>query len=85
MNAREVMEATSDGGDFILFSGLLKRTAARLSKICNDLRLLSSGTCTGISKISLPARRLHLACQRDPLSLLYVGQVLLTTWVMSMP
>jgi aspartate ammonia-lyase len=38
-------------GDFVLLSGLLKRTATKLSKIANDLRLLSSGPRTGINEI----------------------------------
>ena len=44
-------------GAFVLFSGMLKRTAVKLSKICNDLRLLSSGPRTGINEINLPARQ----------------------------
>ena len=42
-------------GAFVLFSGLLKRIAVKLSKICNDLRLLSSGPRTGFGEIRLPA------------------------------
>ncbi len=53
--AVNLIEATSDLGAFVLFSGLLKRTAVKLSKICNDLRLLSSGPRTGIGEIKLPA------------------------------
>ena len=41
-------------GAFVLFSGLLKRIAVKLSKICNDLRLLSSGPRTGFGEIRLP-------------------------------
>src|SRR3954451_7894022 len=52
--ALNLIEATSDMGAFVLFSGLLKRIAVKLSKICNDLRLLSSGTPTGIGEIRLP-------------------------------
>ncbi|MBP6344844.1 aspartate ammonia-lyase [Neisseriaceae bacterium CLB008] len=55
--APDLIEATSDMGDFILLSGMLKRTAMKLSKICNDLRLLSSGPRTGINEINLPARQ----------------------------
>lgn len=55
--AKDLIEATSDMGDFVLFSGMLKRTATKLSKICNDLRLLSSGPRTGIQEINLPARQ----------------------------
>lgn len=55
--APDLIEATSDMGSFVLFSGMLKRTAVKLSKICNDLRLLSSGPRTGINEINLPARQ----------------------------
>ena len=44
-------------GSFVLFSCMLQRTAVKLSKICNDLRLLSSGPRTGINEINLPARQ----------------------------
>jgi aspartate ammonia-lyase len=53
--ATNLIEATSDMGAFVLFSGLLKRIAVKLSKICNDLRLLSSGPRTGIGELRLPA------------------------------
>jgi aspartate ammonia-lyase len=53
--AENLIEATSDMGAFVLFSGLLKRVAVKLSKICNDLRLLSSGPRTGIGELLLPA------------------------------
>ena len=52
--AGNLVEATSDMGAFVLFSGLLKRVAVKLSKICNDLRLLSSGPRTGFGEIRLP-------------------------------
>lgn len=55
--AADLIEATSDMGSFVLFSGMLKRLAVKLSKICNDLRLLSSGPRTGINEINLPARQ----------------------------
>jgi aspartate ammonia-lyase len=53
--ASNLIEATSDMGAFVLFSGVLKRVAVKLSKICNDLRLLSSGPRAGIGEIRLPA------------------------------
>jgi aspartate ammonia-lyase len=53
--ASNLIEATSDMGAFVLFSGVLKRTAVKLSKICNDLRLLSSGPRAGFGEIRLPA------------------------------
>ena len=52
--ASNLIEATSDMGAFVLFSGLLKRTAVKLSKICNDLRLLSSGPRAGLGELMLP-------------------------------
>lgn len=55
--APNLVEATQDCGSFVLLSGTLKRTAIKLSKICNDLRLLSSGPRAGLSEISLPPRQ----------------------------
>lgn len=51
----DLIEATSDTGVFVQLSGVLKRCAVKLSKICNDLRLLSSGPRAGIGEINLPA------------------------------
>ena len=53
--AKNLMEASSDLGVFVTFSGLLRRIAIKLSKICNDLRLLSSGPRAGLGEIMLPA------------------------------
>ncbi|WP_395666968.1 aspartate ammonia-lyase [Methylocella sp.] len=53
--AANLIEATSDMGAFVTFSGVLKRIAVKLSKICNDLRLLSSGPRAGFGEIRLPA------------------------------
>jgi aspartate ammonia-lyase len=50
-----LIEATQDAGSFVQLSGVLKRIAVKLSKICNDLRLLSSGPRAGIGEITLPA------------------------------
>ena len=50
-----LIEATQDAGAFVQLSGVLKRVAVKLSKICNDLRLLSSGPRAGIGEINLPA------------------------------
>lgn len=55
VKAKDLIEATSDVGAFVTFSGVLKRIAVKLSKICNDLRLLSSGPRAGIGEIRLPA------------------------------
>ena len=54
VSATDLVEATSDTGVFMLVSGVLKRAAVKLSKICNDLRLLSSGPQTGFGEIFLP-------------------------------
>ena len=53
--AGDLIEATSDTGAFVTFSGVLKRIAVKLSKICNDLRLLNSGPRAGLGEIRLPA------------------------------
>ena len=55
--AADLIEATSDMGAFVLFSGMTKRLAIKLSKICNDLRLLSSGPRTGFNEINLPPQQ----------------------------
>ena len=52
--AGNLIEATSDTGVFIMNSSVIKRLAVKLSKICNDLRLLSSGPRTGLNEINLP-------------------------------
>lgn len=55
--APDLIEATSDTGIFMTVSGTLKRSAVKLSKICNDLRLLSSGPQAGFGEINLPAKQ----------------------------
>jgi aspartate ammonia-lyase len=55
--ATDLVEATSDTGAFMSFSSSLKRNAMKLSKICNDLRLLSSGPQAGFGEINLPPRQ----------------------------
>ncbi|TFY98878.1 aspartate ammonia-lyase [Ramlibacter humi] len=52
-----LVEATQDTGAFVQLSGVLKRVATKLSKTCNDLRLLSSGPQAGFGDIKLPARQ----------------------------
>ncbi len=54
VKAENLIEATSDCGAYVMISGALKRTAIKLSKICNDLRLLSSGPRCGLNEINLP-------------------------------
>ena len=50
----DLVEATSDTGAYVLLSGVLKRTSTKLTKICNDIRLLSSGPRCGFNEINLP-------------------------------
>lgn len=52
--AENLVEATSDTGQFVMYSSAVKRLAVKLSKICNDLRLLSSGPRCGLNEINLP-------------------------------
>lgn len=52
--AHDYIEATQDCGVFVQVSGVVKRSAVKLSKICNDLRLLSSGPDAGLAEIFLP-------------------------------
>ncbi len=53
--AENLVEATQDTGAFVMYSSAIKRLAVKLSKISNDLRLLSSGPRAGINEINLPA------------------------------
>ncbi|WP_192820417.1 aspartate ammonia-lyase [Rufibacter sp. LB8] len=53
--APNLIEATSDMGTYIQLSAMIKRSALKISKLCNDLRLLSSGPRTGLREINLPA------------------------------
>jgi len=53
-SAGDLIEATQDTGVFVHISGVLKRVAIKVSKICNDLRLLSSGPRAGLNEINLP-------------------------------
>ncbi|MDR2519231.1 MAG: aspartate ammonia-lyase [Spirochaetaceae bacterium] len=55
VTAKDLVEATQDTGAYVQISGVLKRVATKMSKICSDLRLLSSGPRTGINEINLPA------------------------------
>src|SRR5947207_11359334 len=55
ITAPDLVEATADTGAFVQLSGVVKRCAVKLSKICNDLRLLSSGPRAGSGEINLPA------------------------------
>ncbi|MFE5485744.1 aspartate ammonia-lyase [Streptomyces sp. NPDC056527] len=55
VTSANLVEATQDCGAFVQLSGVLKRLAVKLSKTCNDLRLLSSGPRAGLNEINLPA------------------------------
>ncbi|MFB7340445.1 aspartate ammonia-lyase [Streptomyces hydrogenans] len=54
VTSANLVEATQDCGAFVQLSGVLKRVAVKLSKTCNDLRLLSSGPRAGFAEINLP-------------------------------
>lgn len=54
VTAKDLIEATQDTGAYVQISAVFKRIATKISKICNDLRLLSSGPRTGINEINLP-------------------------------
>lgn len=55
--AKNLIMATNDTSDFVTYSSELKRLALKITKICNDLRLLSSGPRAGLGEISLPPRQ----------------------------
>jgi aspartate ammonia-lyase len=65
--AEDLIEATSDCGAYVMVHSSLKRLAVKLSKICNDLRLLSSGPRAGLNQPAGAAGRfLHHASQSEP-------------------
>ena len=55
--APDLIEATQDTQAFVLYSSCMKSLAIKLSKVCNDLRLLSSGPRCGFREINLPAKQ----------------------------
>ena len=55
--SKSLFEASWDTGAFVLYSGLIKRVAVKLSKIANDLRLLCSGPHGGLGEYGLPPRQ----------------------------
>lgn len=55
--AQDLVEATQDAGEFVQVSATIKRVAVQISKICNDLRWLSSGPKCGLNEINLPPRQ----------------------------
>ncbi|MBQ3221624.1 MAG: aspartate ammonia-lyase [Clostridia bacterium] len=56
-HAEDLIDATQNVDAFVAVSGSLKACAVNLSKISNDLRLMSSGPKTGIGEIVLPAKQ----------------------------
>jgi aspartate ammonia-lyase len=54
VSSEDLVEATSDNGAYVIVHAAVKRAAVKLSKICNDLRLLSSGPRAGLNEINLP-------------------------------
>jgi aspartate ammonia-lyase len=55
--AEDLIDATQNVDCFVAVSGVLKACAVNLSKMCNDLRLMSSGPKTGFGEITLPAKQ----------------------------
>ena len=55
--AADLIEATQDTQAFVLYSSCMKSLAIKLSKVCNDLRLLSSGPRCGLREINLPPKQ----------------------------
>ena len=56
ISAADLVEATPDTGAYVSYSSALKRLAVKLSKICNDLRLMASGPRCGLNEINLPPK-----------------------------
>lgn len=56
VSSPDLVEATPDTGAYVSYSGALKRLAIKISKICNDLRLLASGPRCGLNEINLPPK-----------------------------
>ncbi len=54
--ADDLVEATPDTGDYVSYHGALKRLAVKISKMCNDFRLMASGPCCGLREINLPPK-----------------------------
>jgi aspartate ammonia-lyase len=57
VTASDLIESTQDCGVFVHVSAMLKRVAVKLGKVCNDLRLISSGPRAGLGEIALPPRQ----------------------------
>lgn len=57
VGSEDLIEATSDCGAYVLLQSTLKRLAIKLSKLCNDLRLLLSGPRASLNEINLPQKQ----------------------------
>ncbi|MBP5210520.1 MAG: aspartate ammonia-lyase [Bacteroidales bacterium] len=55
--APDLVEATNDTSCMTTYHSVLKELAIRVSKMCNDLRLMSSGPRTGLAEINLPPKQ----------------------------
>ena len=53
-NSEDLIAATSDCGAYVAISSAMKSLAIKLTKVCNDLRLLASGPRCGLAEINLP-------------------------------
>ena len=60
-SADDLFDATQNLDGFVTVSSSLKTCAVNLSKLCNDLRLLSSGPRTGFAEITLPPKQIGRA------------------------
>ncbi len=52
--ANDFVQATSDATSIMVYSGALRTMCTTICKICNDLRLMSSGPRCGLNEINLP-------------------------------
>ena len=69
VSATDLVEATPDTGAYVSYSSALKRLAVKLSKICNDLRLMASGPRCGLNEINLPPKTVSFAAEAGQLQL----------------
>ena len=53
-NSEDLIAATSDCGAYVALSSAIKSLAVKLTKVCNDIRLLASGPRCGLAEINLP-------------------------------
>ena len=53
-NSEDLIAATSDCGAYMTLSSAIKGLAVKMTKVCNDIRLLASGPRCGLKEINLP-------------------------------